>query len=95
MPHNSSGYTHSRIYAKPSWLRHFARMTRLFQAEEFKTKVHDVHQFSFPFMKSFWKRGGSWIRGVQAMISSCSTVKGGGVVYNSDSIIGIGGMAYK
>ena len=70
-------------------------MTRLYQADEFKTQVHDVHQFSFPFMKSFWKRGGSWIREVQAIISSCSTVEGGDVAYDSGSVIDGGAAVYK
>ena len=43
------------MYAKLSWPRRFARMTRLCQTEEFKTQVQGLHQFSYPFIKSFWK----------------------------------------
>ena len=81
MPHNSSCHTCSSL-CETFRLRRFARVTRLCQAEDLK-QVHVVDQFMFLFIESLWKRDGGWIHGVWAIISSYSTIKKGGVAYDS------------
>ena len=81
MSRNSFRHTRSSLW-ETFRLRRFGRVTRLCQAEDLK-QVHVVNHFTFPFIKSLWKDDGGWIRGVRAIISSYSTLKKGGVGYDS------------